>query len=196
LAVHFERGRSYEQAARYLWQAADNASRRHAPQESAALLAKGLEVLKNLPATAERAQQELALCIALGVPLLMTKGYAAPEVAQTYTRVHELCRRLEDGPQLLPALAGLFKFYFMRAQFQIARDLGEQVSRIAQRTSDRFARMAAHSMIGVSRLSMGEIATALNELEQGIALYDLKEHRHLSVLFGDDPAVVCYHLPV
>jgi predicted ATPase/DNA-binding winged helix-turn-helix (wHTH) protein len=191
LAVHFERGRCYEQAVRYLWRAVDNANRRHAPEESAALLSKGLEVLKNLPESTERAQQELALCIALGVPLLMTKGYAAPEVQQTYARARELCQQLGDEPQLLPALAGLFRFYFMRAQFQTARQLAEQVLRIAQRTSDRFALMAAHSMLGVSRLNLGEIAAAHKELELGISLYHLQEHRHLSMLYGEDPAVVC-----
>ena len=191
LAVHFERGGTYEQAVYHLGQAAENAGRRHAPREAVALLSKGLELLMNLPDTAERRQQELVLRIALGVPLLMTKGYAAPDVERTYARARELCQQLGESPQLLPALAGLFKFYFVRAEFQTARQLGGQVLRLANRTSDHFVLAAAHSMLGVSVLSLGEIEAARNHLEQGIALYDFKQHRYLSVLYGDDPGVVC-----
>jgi len=79
----------------------------------------------------------------------------------------------------------------MRAEFQTARELGEQVLRLANGTSDHFVLAAAHSMLGVSLLSLGEIEAARNHLEQGIALYDFKHHRYLSVLYGDDPGVVC-----
>ena len=80
------------------------------PQEAVALLTKGLKLLPALPDTPERAQQELALYISLGAPLLMTQGYAAPEVEHAYTRAWQLCQQLEASPQLLLALAGLFRF--------------------------------------------------------------------------------------
>ena len=49
-------------------------------------LTKGLELLKALPDTSERTQQELDLHIAFGSALMAAKGYATPEVEQVYTR--------------------------------------------------------------------------------------------------------------
>jgi len=91
LAVHFERGRDYRQAVRYLEQAGENAIQRSAHVEAIRHLIKALELLKTLPDTPERTRQELTLQTALGVPLVATKGYAAPEVGEAYTRARELC---------------------------------------------------------------------------------------------------------
>ncbi len=66
LAVHFEQGRDYRKAMQYLQQAGENAVRRSAHQEAISLFTKGLELLKTLPDTPERTQQELTLQIALG----------------------------------------------------------------------------------------------------------------------------------
>ena len=49
LAMHFEQGQDYQQAVRYLIQAADNAKRRHAYQEEITLLSKALDILKPNP---------------------------------------------------------------------------------------------------------------------------------------------------
>jgi hypothetical protein len=61
------------------------------PYTAVAHLTRGLEVLKTLPATPERNQQELTLCIALGAALQIIQGNAAPEVERAYTQAHALC---------------------------------------------------------------------------------------------------------
>src|SRR4029078_11920318 len=86
LAMDFERGANYKQAARYLQQAADNAVRRFAYQEAVALSRRGLDLLGKLPDGLERAEQELCLQLTLGVPLIATEGYAAPEVGSVYLK--------------------------------------------------------------------------------------------------------------
>jgi predicted ATPase len=191
LAMHFERGRDYPRAVHYLGQAAENAMRRNAYQEAIALLNRALGTLKLLPDTPERTQQELALHIALGVPLLMTKGYAAPEIEQTYARAHEICQRLGAHPQHLPALAGLFRFHLVRSELATARVLGEQVMHLAQNSADPLFRAAAHSMLGVTLAWLGEFPAAREHLEQGQHLYDPQRHRYVALLYGDDTGVVC-----
>ena len=74
-------------------------------------LTKGLELLKTLPDTPERVQQELTLQLALGDALSLTKGFAAPEVEETFTRARELCQQMGETPQLFPALYGTVRFY-------------------------------------------------------------------------------------
>ena len=126
LAMHCELGRDDWRAVRYRRQAAQNALRLYAYQEAIAHLMRGQERLAALPDTPERKQQELALQLTLGPALLATKGYAAPEVQRAYARARELCRQERPTPQLFPALFGLSTFYLARADYQTARELGEE----------------------------------------------------------------------
>src|SRR5262249_6922144 len=124
-------------------------------------------------------------------PLLMARGYAAPEVEQAYTRARELCHRLGASPQLLPALAGLIRFHLVRAEFQVARELGEQSLRLAESTSGLFV-LATHALLGIILVRLGEFVAARKHLEQGIALYDPRQHGFLAPLYGDDPGVASF----
>src|SRR4029453_15363985 len=114
LAVHFERGHDYHRAVQYYEQAGKNAIRRSAHVEAISLLIKGLELLKTLSDTPERAQQELTLQNILGVPLRTIKGYADPEVERTYKRALELCQQVGETQQLFSVLLGLSAFYEAR----------------------------------------------------------------------------------
>jgi predicted ATPase/DNA-binding winged helix-turn-helix (wHTH) protein len=80
LAMHFEQSRDWPRAAQYLLQAAENATHRSAHHESAALARRGLEVLKSLPDTPERRQEEIALRFILDGSLMALQAYAAAEV--------------------------------------------------------------------------------------------------------------------
>jgi predicted ATPase len=188
LAVHFEQGHEPARALHYLDAAAKNAMRKHACHEAAALLGSALDRLARLPHTADHRRLELSLRMALGTSLLMTRGYAAPEVKHAYARAHELCRHMEDGPELAFALAGLFRFYFVRADFKLACELSEQVLRLAE-TTDRSLLSVAHSLVGLPLLSIADFSAARAHLEQGIAQYDFERHRWLSSEHGDDPGL-------
>ena len=74
--------------------------------EAISHLTKGLELLKTLPDTPERTQQELVLQTTLGLALMATQGLAAPEVEQAYARARELCQQVGETPQLFPVLLG------------------------------------------------------------------------------------------
>src|SRR5262249_27827031 len=86
LARHYSRSGNTEKAVQYLHLAGQQAVQRSANAEAISSLTTALELLKTLPDTPERAQHELALQIALGVPLIVLKGYGAPEIEKTYLR--------------------------------------------------------------------------------------------------------------
>ncbi|MCI0526082.1 MAG: AAA family ATPase, partial [Nitrospira sp.] len=94
VAHHYTEADLKESAIVYWQKAGQRAVERSAYIEAIHHFTKGLELLKTLPDTPERIQQELALQIALGVPLTATKGYAAPEVEKVYTRAYELCQQV------------------------------------------------------------------------------------------------------
>src|SRR5262249_42429997 len=105
LAHHYSRSGNTPKAVDYLRRAGRQAVQRSANAEAVTHFTAALEFLQTLAETPERAQQELTLQIALGMPLMLTQGFTAPEVRAVLTRVLALCQQLGDTPHLLPALA-------------------------------------------------------------------------------------------
>jgi predicted ATPase len=192
LAHHYTEAGLIEQAIPYWQQAGQRAAQRSANAEAISHLTKGLELLKTLPDTPERLQQELALQTTLGPVLMGIKGYAAPEVEATYSRARELCQQVGETPQLFQALGGLCVFYLVRAELQTARELAERCLRLAQSVQDPVLLLWAHLWLGIILHFLGELASARANLEQGIALYDPQQHRSLAFLYGNDPGVLCF----
>jgi len=159
--------------------------------EAIAHLSKGLELLKTLPDTPERTQQELILQIALGAPLRANKGFGAPEVKNAYARARELCQLTGETSQLFPILRGLWEFYEIRAEYQIAQELGEQLLALAQRQPDPSLLLLAHNVLGNTLLYLGEFSVAREHLERGEALYDVHQHRSHAFLYGYDSGMHC-----
>jgi len=184
LAVHFERGRDDRRALAYLRQAADNALRRYANADAITHLTKALALLMTLPETPDRAQQELDLQAALGPALMVTKGFAAPQVIHAYARARELCQQVGETAQLFPVVWGLHRFYQARADLRTAHELGAQLLSLAHRAQDPVALMEAHRALGQTLLQIGEIPSALEHLEKGIALYDPQQHRSVALRTG------------
>ncbi|HEV8712460.1 MAG TPA: hypothetical protein VGX03_06490 [Candidatus Binatia bacterium] len=196
LAVHFERGRDYHKAIQYLQQAGENALRRSAYREAISLLTKGLELLKADPEAPERLQRELALQIPLGLVLTGLKGQAASETGAAFRRAHELSRHLGDFPQLFTALAGLRRFYAGQGELPTTRELAQQMLAVAQRVRDPALLVEAHHALGNTLYWLGEFVAARAQLEQGIAVHDLQQHRSLVFLHGVDPGVQCRNYAV
>ena len=142
VAQHYTAAGCTEQAVGYWQRAGQHASDRSAHLEAVSHLTTGIELLKTLPETPEHTQQALTLHIALGAALQMTKGFAAPEVEQAYTRARELCQQVGETPELVPVLYGLWRFYIGRPQLHTVRELGETLLRLAQR--DRRPRTRGH----------------------------------------------------
>jgi DNA-binding winged helix-turn-helix (wHTH) protein/predicted ATPase len=194
LAMHFERGRDYERAARYRRQAGERAMRQHANREAADHATQALQLLRALPDSPERIQQELALQIMLGAALTATQGYGAAEVARPYERARELCAQVGDTVRLLPVLLGIGRFHLSRGELQIARDVSTRLLSIADTTHDAAVGLAAHNAVGIMAFYAGEFEAALAHVEQSSRLYDPGQHspnRSATFRAGQDPGVWC-----
>jgi predicted ATPase len=172
LAHHYTEAGLAEEAIFYWQRAGQRALQHSANTEAIRHLARGLDLLTMLPDTPARAQQELELQLALGPALMATKGQAAPEVEQTYARARALCVQLGETPQLFPTLRGLCRFYQSRGPLPTARELGEQLYRLAQRATAPTPRLEAHDALGTTLFLLGEYPAARMHLEQGVALTD------------------------
>jgi predicted ATPase len=191
VAQHYTAAGCYEQAVRYWQQAGQHSSDHSANLEAISHFTTGIELLKILPETPEHTQQALSLHIALGAALQMAKGLAAPEVEYAYTQARMLCQQVGETPELVPILYGLWRFYVVRSQFHIARELGETLLRLAQRADDPARSVIAHNALGVTWFWLGVLPTACQHVEAGIALYTPAQRHALEFRTGHDPGVSC-----
>jgi hypothetical protein len=148
LAHHYTEAGDAKRAVGYWHKAGQRAAQRSANVEAVAHLRKGVEVIEKLPHSLARDQQELGLQIDLGSPLIVTKGYAAPEVEQAYLRAQELSRRVGDVSQLFAATWGLWILNLSRMELKNARRLADELLSLAGRESDPAYLLQARMPLG------------------------------------------------
>jgi predicted ATPase/class 3 adenylate cyclase len=188
LAHHYTEAALAEPAIEYWLKAGQRAIARSAMAEALAQLRNGLDLLAGLPET-DRRRQELDLQVALGVALMATQGWAAPEAGRANARARELCEQIGSAAQLWPVLYGQWVFHAVRAEHDVARELAEELLRRAQEHQDAAATVVAHRILGTGAFWRGEVAAARGPLERTLALYDPERHHSLAFLYVQDPRV-------
>ena len=108
-----------------------------------------------------------------------------------YARARALSQQVGESPEIFPVLWGLWRFYFVRAQYQTARELAEQCLSLAQRVQDPALLLVDHHALGSTVYYLGEVPSGRVHLEQGLALYNPQEHRALAFRYGLDLGVWC-----
>src|SRR5215470_14053318 len=116
--------------------------------------------------TVERQRRELALQIALGTPLIATKGYGAPEVGATSARARELCDRVGDAAQLLPILYRQWAYHVAHPETRMARRLAEEFLRAAESQNAEGPALVARRAVGFCQYQCGELIASRNNLQQ------------------------------
>ena len=192
LAHHYTQAELLDKAIAFWQRAGAKAIARFANAEAIAHLSKALELLRRLPAAVDTSKMELGLCLALGIPLMATKGPAAREVGELYDRARELSHTVGDKAEQFRVLRGLARIYLVRAEFRKARELGEQLLELAEGCGDPAALLGAHYALGSALCFIGEFQEADKHLTEGIALYDPLLHRADALVHGAlDAGVGC-----
>ncbi|HSR57170.1 MAG TPA: AAA family ATPase [Candidatus Binataceae bacterium] len=189
LAIHFEEGSDARRSVRYRRLAAETAARRYAFAEAQTHLEKGLQLLSNLPPSAERNREELLIQSALGSVRIATMGYVAEVVEQAYARAFALSVNTPQCTEPFPVFYGIWTYHFARRELDRALDIGQRNLRIAQAGGDRTACLEAHQSLWGTYFFRGEYSAALNHLDQGEPLYDRADHQKYVPAYGHDPKV-------
>jgi predicted ATPase len=132
---------------------------------------------------------ELALQLALGVPLLATRGFSDAELAQTYGRARELTQSVDASLELFQTLTGLKNYYDVRLDLQTASQVGEDMVRVARRLNDPGLTVMAHHQQSTTLLYLGQADGFLEQRERVLALYDAERDRPLVYQLGIDPMI-------
>lgn len=188
LAVHLEKGHLYSSAVRQRHLAGEHAVGRSAFAEAIGHFSAGMRLLEKVPDPHERRRRELDLSVGLGVPLVMTLGYAAPRVQQVYARVSELCVELGETARLANALAGIVTFHLARAEYSSVVDLGERLVELVQPSPMACAH--AQFLIGMAYNCQGQFVAASRCFERAVAFAEADPEPYSQVgLYPQDPGI-------
>jgi hypothetical protein len=181
VAHHFTEAGCHEQAMAYWREAGRRAAERSANAEAASHLTRGLEVLSSLPDTPERARQELSLHLALGGPLIVTRGYASAELRTSTDRARELVEQVGTVDQRFDVLYRQWVRPLVGGQSTEARTVAEEFLHHAEEEGDPGLVLTGHRALGVTLLWQGELEPGRRNLDRAVALHDPESQRALAL---------------
>ena len=92
---------------------------------------------------------------------------------------------------MFSTLHGLCRFYGVRADFQVAIEVGDQLYRHAEEQREPALLLEASWAKGTMLVYRGELAAARRLLEHGVSLYEPRQHGSHAHAYGQDPGVAC-----
>ena len=191
LARHFEEAGLIHKAIEYLHKAGKRAVHLSANKEAIVHYKRALELLKDLPETPERVQQEIALQLDYVVPLELIVSYAAPEVSQAILRARELCSQISETPQYFTTLIHLATHHaFARAEYRTALAYQVEINKIVEQTGDPLQKAISSFTTIWALVNVAELKKTVEHAKEMNALYDPDKHGFLAYIFGFDLGVI------
>jgi predicted ATPase len=192
LARHLTDAGLLEKAVPWWLQAGEKAAERWANREAIAHLTRGLGVLKLLPETRQRDEQELRFQIALASAYGASQGFGASGHGEAALRAAGLCERLGGHlPKHIRALFGTATFHMGHGEVRAGLTAGEECLVLAERLQDPVFLGQAHNLIGLCLFFLGDVRRSRSHLEQALALYEAA-HDRVDLWGVGDAGVNCH----
>src|SRR5262245_60613184 len=126
----------------------------------------------------------------LGVSLVVTKGFAAAEVDEVYSRAWQLCEASPDSPEAFKVLRLIGLSHRFRAEIRAAHETGERLMGLATRLGDPTLVMEAHRALGGSSVESGQLVEGVKHFDEVLAHYASARHPSYVLFSGHDPKVI------
>jgi tetratricopeptide (TPR) repeat protein len=143
--------------------------------------------LNGLPETPDRNKQEIAVQLALGIPLIAVRGYASAETREAFSRAHVLCLQLGNIPEYFQALFGLWGHSWMSGKNDDALRMADEFLSRARLLSEIVPLMVAHRIMGSTLLTVGNFQSSVNHFDEAIRLSSSKGKQPLNNLYMVEP---------
>ena len=160
VAHHYSEAGLAEKAIPHWLSACRLANARSANREAIAHARSGLECVQTLAPGPSRSRHELSLQLALGGPILASKGFASDETEAAYKRAEELSRELGSEGDLFAALRGLNYVYHVRGNLREAAELAERVGALARRSGHSGLIAEADHLAAITAFHRGQFRSA------------------------------------
>ncbi len=172
----------------YYRRAAERAMAASANAEAIAHLTKGLELIASLPESLERNSREIDFRLALGTPLMATRGWTSAEAEAAYTRAKELCAGAGDTPELFRSLVGLWVYHVLQPDLETASELSRELFNLAAKLGSDEFRLLAELSGCITCCWSGRYASVPSHAARVRVLYDPERHRGPKI-YVMDPAM-------
>lgn len=154
-----------------LWQeAGQRCTNKSSSEEALYHFRHALELLPTITSSKERDQRWLQIQVAMGFPLIMTKGYASPDVQKHYEETYELALKQADSEILFSVLRGLWAFYFVRGDANKSNRLATQLLAIAKNKTAWW--LTAQYCLGNSQFFVGDFTGSMKCWQNIMSKYD------------------------
>src|SRR5262249_21465351 len=167
--------------------AGDLAIRRSADTEAVRHFSCAIELLQREPVSRERDESELSMRIKLSGPLIATRGYVTPELAENYENAWQLCGKLNEEKSVFPVMYGQWVIPYVRGDMGTALVNSERFLHRAERQNDTGLLMMGHRIYGSSLVWRGDARQGSEHLRQALSLYNGAEHDKLAYVFSQHP---------
>lgn len=175
----------------HVLRAAEAAVASLAYEQAGEQLSRALQLIDLLPAGADRDHQELQALMRLNTLAIMTKGYAAPELADNLERARALGNRLGEVRALIPVRWGLVSFHNNDGNTLVARRLAEDLLKDVTPGGVPAELVPAHLGVGIISMFQGELEKARHHFDEALLLNDGLTDPWLLSWMHQDPIVSC-----
>ncbi len=115
---------------------------------------------------------EFKFQIPLGVSLLTTQGYAAPDVGPVFARARELGQQLAGPGEQFFIHWGIWAWRVVREELPLCNQMAEEAQRLVAPLGDAGLQMEALFIPALTSFYLGDFETSRKCCEQGFGLYD------------------------
>ena len=189
LAYHYSQAGKNELAIRCWRESGRRALANSANLEAIGHFRNALQLLRALPDTPQRNNEEIEIQLALGIPLIAVRGYAAAETREAFSRACTLCLNLGSPPEYFQALFGLWGHSWMGGKNDEALAMANEFLAKSRDASDGILLMVAHRVMGSTLLTIGEFGTSRRHFEESIALSKTERRQSVYTLYMVEPQV-------
>lgn len=192
VAIHFKRGRNYEEALHYFQIAVGNALRRHEPHAAAASARQALTILEqHLPATPVFVHDAIELYTILIGVMQITHGWADSSLQPIFERLLHHEQTLAENPYRVPILWGVMGYHFVRGQLQLCEQYAGRILAVDSTASRPDVLICSHVGYMGARLCVGDLASVLEHFQACQQIYH-PEQRGMFPLAALHPVVAGY----
>jgi len=189
LAYHYSEAGNNQYAIRWWRESGRRALANSANVEAIGHFRNALQLLSVMPDTAERTKEEIEIRLALGIPLIAVRGYAAEETREAFARALTLCVKLGNPPEYFQALFGLWGHSWMGGNNDQALAIAHDFMSRSRASGNNDLLMMAHRIMGSTLLTVGDFQSSRLHFEETIGLSDRTSRRPLYSLYMVEPQV-------
>ncbi len=196
LAHHFEEAGKIPQAVDYWLAAGKRSVKRSNYVEAIDQLNRSLRLTQTLPVSNSRIQKELEIYLSIGGAQAGYGGYSVSESGQAYMHALELCRTLNNPPEVFSVIAGAGSFHITRGEFETSRMLADECLALADEQTRNPPIVIGQRLLGSTFFLTGKLRAAVQHLEEALKRYEMEPelYREADLIYTQDhkSAVSCY----